>query len=323
MGKLQELSKGPSRRAFLAGTGALGAAALAGCSGGSQVQLPTNGGGNTTPVTDADILNFALNLEYLEAEFYLRAATGSGLSAADAGSGAAAVTAPSNPAIAFTDAVVQQYAIEIAQNELLHVRFLRSALAANAVARPAIDFTAAFNAVATAAGFISSGQTFNPFADEVSFLLGAFIFEDVGVTAYTGAAPLISSKAYLSAAAGIQAVEAYHAAEIRTIIANTGTKAVPGAAAGTTLLSAANAISGVRGTLGGGNETTISLGGIIPPSATFVGSTLVAADSSSLAFGRSTDQVLHIVYATGGGANVSSGGFFPSGLNGNIKVTTS
>ena len=86
---------------------------------------------------------------------------------------------------------------------------------------------------------------------------------------------------------------------------------------GGTTLAAANKISALRGTLGGGSETTLSIGSATTPSS------IVAADGNALAYGRSTDQVLHIVYATGGGAGVKSGGFFPSGLNGNITVTTS
>lgn len=287
----------------MAGAGALGAAALvAGCSNkGTITVVPP-----VSTLTDADILNFALNLEYLEAEFYLRAVTGTGIPDADAGGAALAgkVTGGTQVNFSGVPAAYQQYAVEIAQNELNHVRFLRSALGAAAVPRPAIDLTAGFNGAAMAAGI---GSTFNPFMDVPSFLVGSFVFEDVGVTAYTGAAPLLQSKTYLSAAAGIQAVEAYHAAEIRTLIA--GGAAQPGASQA--YLVAANKISVLRGMLGGGNETTLSI------------SSIVAADpTNAIAFSRTTDQVLHIVYAAGAGVQ-TKGGFFPNGLNGKITATAS
>jgi integrase len=96
-------------------------------------------------------------LSTLEAEFYLRAATGTGLSATDAGSGAGTVTG--GAAVPGFSTAMQQYAYEIAQDELNHVRFLRTAITANGgtlVARPNINFTDAFNTLASAAGIASS-----------------------------------------------------------------------------------------------------------------------------------------------------------------------
>jgi hypothetical protein len=300
--KLEELVRNRvSRRKFLIGAGSgLGATAAlalaAGCGGSSSSTTTTT----TTPpastgITDTDIFNFALNLEYLEAEFYLRAVTGSGLSAADAGTNPGTVTG--GAAVPFKTPAIQAYAEEIAADELAHVRFIRKALADFAVDRPAIDLQNSFNAAASAAGI---GSSFNPFADENSFLVGAFVFEDVGVTAYHGAASLLSITANLGYAAGIYATEAYHAGTIRTLIAQLGDP----------YLTYANQISSLRATAGGGAETQLST------------STIVAADANSIAYDRTTDEVLHIVYLSPAGGVVTKGGFFPNGLNGTITAST-
>lgn len=309
--KLNDLiDKALSRRKFLAGAGTAAAGAMIiGCN--SSTPAPT-----TTPtptptpldIPDNDILNFALNLEYLEAEYYLYAATGSGLSSTDALTGAGTtIVPPGIKPVPWTSSVFAQYAAEIAQDELNHVRYLQTAITKNSgtpVPRPAIDLTF-FGPLAVAAG-ITTTPTFNPFDGTNDFLIGAFVFEDVGVTAYTGAAALFANNNILTAAAGIQATEAYHAAEIRTLIT-----AVDNAAGNLTYTTIANQVSALRGTLGGGKETALSI------------SSIVAADPTyAIAFGRTTSQVLHIVYGAAG-VGLSKGGFFPNGLNGTITATAS
>ena len=316
--KISQLyQKGVSRRNFLVGAATAGtASALAGCSS-SFTPIPSNPGVTGT-YTDADILNFALNLEYLEAEFYLRCATGSGLSAADAGTGAGTVVGGAQ--VTGLSSAQQNILNEIAYDEQEHVRFLRSALGSSAVARPNIDLTNSFNALANAAGIAS---TFNPYANFDAFVLGAFVFEDVGVTAYAGAAPAISTAGvtagYLAAAAGIMAVEAYHAGYVRTYLTAQAiaTPSYP-------YLAYANKVSALRSTLGGGNETPLTVPSGTGPFITTIPtpSSIVAATSTNaIAFARNTDQVLHIVYGAAGGAGLASGAFFPNGLNGNIKTT--
>jgi hypothetical protein len=219
----RHLDLNAGRRAFMRsiGIGMAATAVAAGAasvSGEAQAQLnyePGGDPGDLNPTTDAQVLNFALNLEYLEAEFYLRAAFGRGLAPEDTTGTGTRGGVIGGRRVDFNTPAIRQYAEEIAIDEENHVQFLRAALGAAKVARPKIDIGAAFAAAAQAAGL---GSGFDAYANENNFLLAAFIFEDVGVTAYKGAARLIDNKDFLEAAAGILAVEAYHAGIIRTTL---------------------------------------------------------------------------------------------------------
>ncbi len=142
-----------------------------------------------TPSDVLDVLQFALLLEHLEAEFYSRAVAATGL-------------IPTEDRTIFST---------IAAHETTHVQALQAlitAKGASPIAKPAFDFTAkgALPGFAFAAG---QYETFKALA---------MAFEDTGVRAYKGqAARLISDKAALSAALSIHSVEARHAAEVRRL----------------------------------------------------------------------------------------------------------
>jgi hypothetical protein len=129
------------------------------------------------------VLNFALKLEYLESYFYQKRTAVIGLSAAN------------------TSALNL-----IATDEMNHVSFLRNVLMGNAIPDPT---PAAFD-------YTSKGK-FNP-TDAGQYLALAQSFEDTGVRAYKGAAPLImSNKTVLTAALNIHSVEARHASQLRAM----------------------------------------------------------------------------------------------------------
>ncbi|MGI8613656.1 MAG: ferritin-like domain-containing protein [Nocardioidaceae bacterium] len=278
------------KSAGLAGLGTLGVGAFGGLDSASATEGPS----------DVAILNFALNLEYLEGEFYSYAVSGHGLpDYLTTGKG------DRDPVIGgrqvhFATPYIRRYAAEIAQDEERHVKFLRSALGSAKVARPKIDIKNSFTAAARAAGLIGPYQTFDPYANENNFLLAAFIFEDVGVTAYKGAAPLIDNKTYLEAAAGILAVEAYHAATIRTSLYEKG------------LQAAANKISAARDSLDGTSDDDQGIG-------SDEYANITPTNSAGIAFSRTAAHVLNVVYLTP--EERRGGGFFPEGVNGSINTS--
>jgi hypothetical protein len=224
-------------------------------------------------LTDVDILNFALNLEYLEAEFYTVATTGRRIEDVGIGvNGVGTLGGTVGGSAVSMDNRVMQVARDIANEEQMHVKFLRTALGSAAIAKPAINLAAL-------------GVGFN---NVTEFLTLARAFEDVGVTAYGGAAPLISSRAILASAAGIALTEAQHAGVLRYLVYDRGI-AVP------------------------------QLDSIDVPPLGSPNGRLFNVNNEGLSPVRTPSQVLSIVYANRA-PGTRSGGFFPGGFNGTITT---
>jgi hypothetical protein len=262
---IESIVNSPSdRRKFLKRVGGTGLGVAAATMVGSSLLGKAAYAAST--VTDADILNFALNLEYLEAEFYAMATYGStllelGVLTKSQESGP---TTGGNMVPDFGSSPLAFLATGLRNDEIAHVKYLRSALGSAAVNKPTINLAA-----------LGYG-----FANVDSFLELARQFEDVGVSAYLGAAPMISSKTYLGAAAAILATEAQHSGSIRTACIMNGVSSP--------------AVDSMD----------------VPPSE----QKPYDVDSNALSIPRTTSQVLNIVYHGG----QCSGGFYPDGMNGTI-----
>lgn len=257
-------------------------------------------------ITDADLLNFALNLECLEGHFYHCAVYGTPLPDSVTGGGPAPIGCQ---AANFTNDDIYGLAMDVAHNEEAHVAYLRTALGNASVQCPLVDIGPAFAAAANAALNTTLSPPFSPYTNDLFFLHGAFIFEDVGVTAYKGALTSFQSSDIMLAAAGILGTEAYHAGYIRTALIQNGDVVTPYGANVTTIV---NAISAARDTLDG--TDTVDDGGIFDANTGEL--ILTPTDANALTYTRTPTQVLDIVYL---GSSSTPGGFFPNGLNGNIR----
>ena len=284
-----------SRRSFLAGTGAGVASAIA---AGAAVM----GCGSIAPYVDAasqgdvNILNFALNLEYLEATFYNYLVTGNDIDGSLTGGG----PTPQNPPLKITFANQQTADLfaEIAYDEMSHVQALRSVLNSLAVQRPQINFAAL--ATISASNYIQIAR----------------LFEDVGVTAYAGALGSLSS-VNVSPTSQILAVEGFHTGALRLVAIQQGA-AYPSTLAGYVPSDGYDIIPADPGTVALAMAgPTQSKGGFFATQA--LGTTGQSNTYNGFAFQRTTSQVLAILYgsATSGTAK---GGFFPNGVNGAITA---
>lgn len=268
----------PNRRKFLKTLGTATAAVGAlGIVGEKKADAQTS--------TELDVLNFALNLEYLEAEFYTYGQFGYGIE--QFGIGVSGVSTGPNPGsggsttggkkvtlsnnLVFTPEILSQ----VGSDERAHVVLLRTFLGNNAIAKPNINLNA-----------LNLG-----FGNQAEYLTLARIFEDIGVSAYAGANHLLTTPLVLTTAARILAVEAEHVSTIRTQIArlNVSSPVLDGA-------------------------------DIVPPPTGTQLQYLSVNTSNGLVAVRTPGQVLYLAF--GMKANATSGGFFPTGVNGALRTSS-
>src|SRR5919112_5596775 len=168
----QEFARPRTRRDFFKSLAVAGAGATA-----ASLLLSKQASAQTS---DVDIANFALTLEYLEADFYAMAVDSDVLSGDALG-------------------VVEN----LADHEAQHVAALKDLLesvGATPVEKP--TFTLPEDALSSQASILDLAATLEP----------------VGVGAYLGAAPLISSPDILSAAGSIAGVEGEHVVAVNWLL---------------------------------------------------------------------------------------------------------
>ena len=268
----------PNRRKFLKVLGVATAAV-----GAMGVITPS---AEAQTSTEVEVLNFALNLEYLESEFYTWGQYGYGIE--NLGIGVSGVASGSNPASGgytqngvqcdFSNSLVFSQAItqEIGVDERAHVTLLRSFLGSAAIAKPNINLNPLGLPINTENGFLTLSR----------------IFEDVGVSAYGGAAYLLTTPLVIQTAARILGTESQHVSTIRTQIARL--------AIATTPLDGAD---------------------LIPPPSGPQDQYLSVNPANGLPAIRSVGEVLYLAY--GSQVGVKQGGFFPTGINGAFAATAS
>ncbi|KAM7277217.1 hypothetical protein ACFE04_019083 [Oxalis oulophora] len=263
--------------------------------------------------SDKDRVQFALNLEFLEAEFFCHAALGCGLDDL-----APYLTLGGPPPIgavkANLDPLTNRIIEEFCYQEIGHIRAIFQTV--GGVPRPLYDLSREnfANIFKQALGY-ELDPPFDPYANTINFLLASYVVPYVGLVGYVGTIPNLVHYKTKRLTAGLLGVEAGQDAVFRTLlyeIADVKVKPY-----NLTIAEFTVAISNLRNELA---KCGIKDEGLIVPK--WLGaenrttSNILAADPNSLSYARTPQEVLRIVYGTGNESK--PGGFLPRGGEGRI-----
>nr|GMD74243.1 desiccation-related protein PCC13-62-like [Ipomoea batatas] len=280
--------------------------------GSTKVELFVKSQSTTEP-SDQDLFEFALNIEYVEAELFLSGSLGYGLDKI-APELAAGGPPPVGARMANLSSLVKDIITQFGYQEVGHLRVIKETI--GGFARPQLNLSMEVFAMVMNDAF---GKVlvppFDPYANDINYLLASYVIPYVGLTGYVEANRLLKSPTSRRLVAGLLGVESGQDAVIRTILyERKDEKVVP---YGITVAEFTNRISELRNKLG--KDGVKDEGLIVRRSESAEGKTtgnILSADANSISYARSPEEILRIVYGTGNERKL--GGFYPKGAKGRI-----
>ncbi|RAL52059.1 hypothetical protein DM860_016557 [Cuscuta australis] len=272
-----------------------------------------DGRGGVLPKSDVDMLEFPLNLEYLEAEFFLWGALGHGIDRFDPGLSSGGPS-PVGVTAAKLSPLVRDIIAQFGFQEVGHLRAIKETVPG--FARPLLNLSKeAFGTVMDNAFGRPLRPPFDPYASDINFLIASYVVPYVGLTGYVGANPKLRSATAKRLVAGLLGVESGQDAVLRTLLYERKKEVV--APYGMTVAEFTGHISGLRNKLGkkGMKDEGLIVARTEGPEGKTSGN-ILAGDQHSLAYDRTPEEILRIVYGTG--KENKPGGFYPKGGDGKI-----
>lgn len=259
------------------------------------------------------MMQFAENLEHLEADYFLFGALGYGLDRV-----APELVWGGPPPIgahkANLDSITTDIILQFGLQEVGHLRALKTTV--GGIPRPLLDLSAKnFAKILNEAFGYKLEPPFDPYRDSLSFMIASYVVPYVGLTGYVGTNPNIIGYVTKRLLAGLLGVEAGQDAVIREYLYERAGEAVH--PYNHTVAEFTVRISELRNRLGMCGVKDEGL--VMPPSLGAENRTegnVLSADYNSLSYGRTPQEILRIVYGTGD--EHVPGGFFPEGGNGKI-----
>ncbi|CAI9100364.1 OLC1v1037344C1 [Oldenlandia corymbosa var. corymbosa] len=262
---------------------------------------------------DIDLLQFAENLEYLEAEYFLYGAFGAGLEefAPQLNNGG---PPPIGARKANLDFLTQRIIEEFAFQEVGHLRALNYTV--GLIPKPLLDISPeTFATIMNEAFEYELDPPFDPYANSINYMLASYIIPYEGLVGYVGANQFLQGYKAKRLLAGLLGVEAGQDAVIRTYLYERAEELVY--PYNHTVAEFTIRISELRNVLA---RCGIKDEGLFVPrelgAEMRITSNVLSANNESISYARTPEEILRTVYNSG---NESiPGGFYPEGANGRI-----